>query len=50
MGALNKEEEALLESVERGEWRSVPDMPQEMQRYRQYATATFEKDRLRKES
>lgn len=42
---MTHEEEELLESVERGEWHSIPDTAQESQRYQQYATATFEKNR-----
>ena len=42
---MTHEEEDLLDSVERGEWRSIPDTAQEIQRYQQCATATFEKDR-----
>ncbi len=42
---MTHEEEDLLDTVERGEWRSVPDTAQEIQRYQQYAAATFENDR-----
>lgn len=38
-------DEELLDTAERGEWRSVPDTAQEMQRYQQYGTATFQRDR-----
>ncbi|MBM3264419.1 MAG: hypothetical protein FJY97_13470 [candidate division Zixibacteria bacterium] len=41
---MTHDEEGLA-SVERGEWRSVPNTAQKRQRYQQYATATFEKDR-----
>ena len=32
-------EQALLESVENGEWQPVPQMAEAIQRYQQYATA-----------
>ncbi len=37
MSPLDAEEQALLESVELGEWQSVPDVVQEIERYRLYA-------------
>lgn len=37
MSALDAEEQALLESVENGEWQSVPNTRLEIQRYQQYA-------------
>lgn len=36
---LTPEEREILESVERGEWRSVPNLEQEIQRYQSYAQA-----------
>lgn len=45
MTKLSKEERELLESVEAGEWKSVPDRENELARYREYAEATFRKDR-----
>jgi len=45
MAKLNKEEKELLESVEKGEWKSVVRLKSERSRYRQYAEATFKKDR-----
>jgi len=36
---LDPEEQALLESVENGEWQPVPDMQTEIQRYQRYAVA-----------
>lgn len=45
MSELEKEERELLESVEAGEWRSVADRDAAGSRYREYATATFKKDR-----
>jgi predicted DNA binding CopG/RHH family protein len=45
MSKLKKDEKELLESVEAGEWQSVPDREAEVARYREYAAATFKKDR-----
>jgi predicted DNA binding CopG/RHH family protein len=45
MSKLEKDEKELLESVEGGEWRSVTDREAEVTRYREYAAATFKKDR-----
>ena len=42
---LNKEEKELLKSVERGEWKSIPDLKREAKRYQEYAKATFRKDK-----
>jgi predicted DNA binding CopG/RHH family protein len=36
---LDAEEQAILESVENGEWQSVPNLVQEVQRYQDYAQA-----------
>ncbi|MCH8893740.1 MAG: antitoxin [Chloroflexi bacterium] len=41
---LDKEEKELLDSYERGEWKSVADARSEMERYREYARATSKKD------
>ena len=40
---LDNEEQELFESVERGEWRSVPNLAQEIQEAKKIAGATFEK-------
>ena len=45
MYKLDPEEQELLESLERGEWKSVPNVKQEIERLRQIAEATFKKDR-----
>ena len=45
MPELSKNEREILESVEAGEWKSLPDREAEGQRYRDYAGATFKKDR-----
>lgn len=42
---LKKEEKAILDSVERGEWRSVPGVDQEKRRYAMTARATLRKDK-----
>ena len=45
MTKLEKSERELLESVESGEWRTVQGKDSELDRYREYARATFRKDR-----
>jgi predicted DNA binding CopG/RHH family protein len=42
---LNKQEKEILESVERGEWKSIPNFKREAKRYQEYAKATFRKDK-----
>ena len=42
---LDKEEQELLDSVERGEWRSVKNLEGEIKRHQQYARNTIKKDR-----
>jgi predicted DNA binding CopG/RHH family protein len=42
---LTKEEKRILESVERGEWRRIPDFKREAKRYREAARATLRKDK-----
>jgi predicted DNA binding CopG/RHH family protein len=42
---LDAQEKEILESVERGEWRSVKGVKRERSRYIPYAKATFRKDR-----
>lgn len=44
MIVLDKEEQALSESVERGEWRSVPNLEEEIRNAKEYARATFAKN------
>jgi len=41
---LDKEEQELSESVERGEWRSVPNLKEEIMKAKEYARATFAKN------
>lgn len=45
MVRLDPEEQELLESFDREEWRSVKGGEAELERFRQYARATFKKDR-----
>jgi hypothetical protein len=40
---LTKEEQGILESVEQGEWRRVPNFKRETKRYRDSAGATLRK-------
>ncbi len=42
---LTSEEQALLDSVERGEWQTVPNFEAGKARYQQYARATIKKDK-----
>ena len=44
MIVLDKEEQELSESVERGEWRSVPNLKEEIRNAKEYASATFAKN------
>ncbi len=41
---LDKEEEKLLTSLERGEWRSVKNMKALIDKYAEYAKNTLKKD------
>ncbi len=41
---LDPEEQDLVESFERDEWRPVPGREAEIERYRQHARSTFKKD------
>ncbi len=45
MSTADNGERDLLESFENGEWTSVAERNQEISRYREYAAATFKKDR-----
>lgn len=45
MVRLDQEEKDLLESFEREEWRSVEGLNATLEHYREYARATFKKDR-----
>jgi predicted DNA binding CopG/RHH family protein len=41
---FDKEEKKLIESIEKGEWRSIEDLDNEINRARQSAEDTFSKD------
>ena len=45
MSKLSREERELLESLERGEWRSVPNLEAEKKRFQKIAAATLKKRR-----
>ncbi len=45
MARVTQEEQELLDSFERGEWRPVKGRAKEIRRYRGYARATFKKDK-----
>ncbi len=42
---LTKEEKEILDSVERGEWKRIPDSDNEAKRYEEAARATLRKDK-----
>ncbi len=42
---LDKEETEILKSYESGEWRSIPTLESDTQKYQAYARATFKKDK-----
>lgn len=42
---LDQEEQNLMESLERGEWKSVKNLKQEIRKHRQYARNTLRKDK-----
>ncbi len=44
MARLDSEEQEILESLERDEWRPVENQEKELERYRGYARETFKKD------
>jgi len=45
MAKLERAEQELLESVEAGEWKSIRGKKAAAERYREYARATFKKDK-----
>lgn len=45
MAKLKREESELLDSYERGEWKSVKKVKSALRKYQSYAKATFRKDR-----
>jgi hypothetical protein len=40
---LDKEEQELLDSFERGEWKSVPNLAREKKKYQKIARATLQR-------
>ena len=42
---LDPKEKEIVDSVERGEWRSIRGLRAKQKRYGRYAVATFRKDR-----
>jgi len=42
---LDKDEKEILESFERGEWKSVQDVKAETMKHQQYARKTLKKDK-----
>ena len=42
---LDREERDLLDSYERGEWKSVKDLKQEIHKHKKYARQTLRKDK-----
>ena len=44
MPELDQEEQELLESYEKDEWSPIQGREPEIERYREYARATFKKD------
>lgn len=42
---LSKEENEMLDSIERGEWRRISNYKREAERYQEYARATLRKDK-----
>jgi predicted DNA binding CopG/RHH family protein len=42
---LDREEKAIIKSIEKGEWKSVPNLKKEKARYRRYALAALRKDK-----
>jgi predicted DNA binding CopG/RHH family protein len=42
---LDKEEKEILDSFERGEWVSTPDLKKEIKKHREFAAKTLKKDR-----
>jgi len=42
---LTKDEKEILDSVERGEWKRIPNFKEEARRYQEAARATLRKDK-----
>jgi predicted DNA binding CopG/RHH family protein len=45
MSGLDQEEKEILEAFERGELKSIPNKEAELKHHREYAAATFRKDK-----
>lgn len=45
MSKLDQEEEEVLDAFESGELKSVPNKESELKRHKEYAAATFRKDK-----
>lgn len=42
---LNKQEKEILDSFERGEWESTPNLKKEIKKHREYSLKTLKKDK-----
>lgn len=42
---LSKEEQSILDSADKGEWKSIQGVTGRIKKYREYAKATFRKDK-----
>ena len=42
---LDQQEKDILESYERGEWKSIKNLKQEIQKHKEYARQTLKKDK-----
>jgi predicted DNA binding CopG/RHH family protein len=42
---ISKDEKEILDSVEREEWKTIPEVDKESRRYQKYARAAFRKDK-----
>ena len=42
---LDKEEQEILQSSDRGEWKSVPNVKKEIEKHRNYARQTLKKNK-----
>jgi len=42
---LDKDEQEILESFERGEWKSVPNVKAKIMKHQNYARKTLKKDK-----
>lgn len=42
---LTKDEEIILKNIEKGKYKSRPNLKSELEKYRQYATNTFKKNK-----